>query len=600
MTFQGSQNRPHSFFSALRIGARGLRTHPLLGAVLMAATLAQGVLQGLLVWVLRHVLITFSTGAAITTAALAIGAAEVFAIWTVRVLSTYVGEIASIRLAHKVEIKAMQQLLAKLLSLSLRFFERTSQGDLVMASFQDLKALRTITVDLSTLVLSLSRLLGLVAVTFVLSPKLAIIGLVVVPVGAIPAYWLGQRITVAARAEREVTIGFYDSFLQVNQGIKLIKVNRGERRVLERAAEIAHELYGYVIHQAQSKNTARLLLESMSGLGLITVLVIGGRDVGAGTLSWQSLMSVLIAVMAVYAPFLNLLGVYGSIRAMIPNLDRVDDIMRTPPELPDAPGARRLPGAPSTIVLEDLTFAYHDRVVLDSVSATFYRGETIGIVGPSGAGKSTLVSLMMRLYDPTRGRILFDGVDLREIRQADIMDNSAIVLQEPFLFLDTIANNIRFARPSASMEDVIAAARAANIHDEITLTDRGYETVVGRRRDARGVSVGQKQRICIAAALLKNAPILYLDEATSNLDSVSERAVQGAIETLMEGRTSFVIAHRLSTLRAVDRILVLDRGRLVGLDTHEALLATCPTYQQLWQYQLATEGEEQRWEESKR
>jgi len=312
---------------------------------------------------------------------------------------------------------------------------------------------------------------------------------------------------------------------------------------------------------------------------------VGARDVAAGLLDWQALLALLIAVIAVYAPVLNLVGVYNAIQSVIPNLDRVDAILSTPPELRDHPGARRLRRAPELIELRDVSFAYDDKVVVESISTTFRRGETVGIVGPSGVGKSTLIALLLRLYDPTKGRILLDGVDLREICHADLMDQCAIVLQEPFLFVDTIANNIRFTRPDASMEETIAAAKAADIHEEIMLTEHGYKTIIGRHEQGRGLSTGQKQRICIASALLKNAPLLFLDEATSNLDSVSEHAVQTAIERLMVGRTSFLIAHRFSTLRSVDRILVLDQGRMVGFGTHEEMLEACPTYQLLWQHQ---------------
>jgi ABC-type multidrug transport system fused ATPase/permease subunit len=208
-------------------------------------------------------------------------------------------------------------------------------------------------------------------------------------------------------------------------------------------------------------------------------------------------------------------------------------------------------------------------------------------VGPTGAGKSTLLSLLLRFYDPTDGAILFDGIDLRDIRHADLMQASSIVLQEPFLFIDTIANNIRIGRPAATMDEVMAAAKAANVHDEILQMELGYDTVVGTGPEARGLSGGQKQRICVAAALLKNAPILFLDEATNSLDSMSEAKVQAAIERLMQHRTTFVIAHRFSTLRNADRIMVLKRGRLVGFAPHEQLLATCETYRELWASQTA-------------
>ena len=445
--------------------------------------------------------------------------------------------------------------------------------------------MRTVALQLGTIVLSLSRLVGLGVVAWVMSPKLAFIGLVAFPLGMLPAYWLGHRITRAARRQRDATATLHDSFLQLSSGIRVIKVNRAEGRALQRARDLGQTMYQAAVRQAQNSSLARLFLELIAGIGLITVLVVGARDVAAGLLDWQALLALLIAVIAVYAPVLNLVGVYNAIQSVIPNLDRVDAILSTPPELRDHPGARRLRRAPELIELRDVSFAYDDKVVVESISTTFRRGETVGIVGPSGVGKSTLIALLLRLYDPTKGRILLDGVDLREICHADLMDQCAIVLQEPFLFVDTIANNIRFTRPDASMEETIAAAKAADIHEEIMLTEHGYKTIIGRHEQGRGLSTGQKQRICIASALLKNAPLLFLDEATSNLDSVSEHAVQTAIERLMVGRTSFLIAHRFSTLRSVDRILVLDQGRMVGFGTHEEMLEACPTYQLLWQHQ---------------
>jgi ABC-type multidrug transport system fused ATPase/permease subunit len=337
-----------------------------------------------------------------------------------------------------------------------------------------------------------------------------------------------------------------------------------------------------VLRHTKTEGLARLLIESISGFGLILVLVIGGGDVAAGRMSWQSLLGLLLAVMAVYSPVVGLLQFYGGVRAMIPNLDRLEQILQLVPEIQDRAGARRLLDGPATIELRNLSFGYSGPSALSDVSAVIRRGETIGIVGPSGAGKSTLLSLLLRMYDPTEGAILFDGVDLRDLRHADLMALSSLVLQEPFLFIDTIANNIRIGRPEATMDEVVSAAEATYVHDEIIQMELGYETVVGTGAAARGLSGGQKQRICVAAALLKNAPILFLDEATNSLDSVSEQKVQAGIERLMQGRTTFLIAHRFSTLRNADRIIVLDQGRMVGFDSHTRLLATCDTYRHLW------------------
>ena len=585
---ESMQSKGHSVFTALQIGLQSIQMYPVLSAFLLLATVTQGALQGFLVWVLREVLLVFSDTNAASFGTLTLGAGTILGVWILRALSTFAGEIASVSLGRRVEVDSMQRLLRKMLTLSIRFFERSSQADLVMASYADLKGVRTVTIALGTIILSMARLVGLGVVAWLMSPKLAIIGLVCIPLGVIPAHYFGQRITQASRSERGSRMSLHDSFLQISSGIKLIKVNRSESRVLERARAIGADLYRYAVIRVRNKGTSRFLFEVVVGFGLITVLVVGGRDVATGVLEWQSLLALLVAVMAVYSPIMVLLGVYTSIRAVIPNLDRVDEILKASDTLRDDPDPLPLRDVPATIELQDVSFQYDSVAVLESISATFKRGETIGIVGPSGAGKSTLMALLLRLYDPTGGRILFDGVDLRRFRHADLMDLCGIVLQEPFLFLETIANNIRMPRPEASMDEVIAAAKIAGIHDEIAAMPDGYETLVGRRKDARGVSVGQKQRICIAAAVLKNAPILFLDEATSSLDSVAERKVQEAIDRLMRGRTTFVVAHRLSTLRAANRILVLDNGKSVGFGAHKELLDTCPTYRRLWNHQIMT------------
>jgi len=585
MTEPTAPQRAGSFWDGFLIGVRASVQQPGLAIAFVIVTLALAVAQGGLVWLLREVLRRFAAEHGASGLDLALAAGTILGIWIGRAALAYHGEVLSMRIAYHAEVDGMRRVLAKLLTLSPRFFDQNSQGDLIMASYFDLKGVRTVTMDVGAVVLCASRMLGLGAVAYMISPQLALIGLVAVPLGALPAHWFGQRMTDAAHAERATVTSLYDGFLQITSGIRSIKVNRAEARMIERVRMNGAALYHHLVSQTRSRSQAKLMLEGVSGFGLIAVLIVGGRDVAAGTLDWQSLMSVLIAVMSLYGPIGGLLQVYSRVRTVIPNLERVERIMSAVPEIQDAASPHPLAGPPAVIELENLTFGYGAQPTLTDVSVSFRRGETIGVVGPSGAGKSTLLALLLRFYDPTAGRILFDGVDLRDIRYADLMDRCAIVLQEPFVITDTIANNIRIARPDASMDEVIAAAQAANIHDEIMQMEGGYETLLGRAETGRGISVGQKQRICIAAALLKNAPLLFLDEATSNLDSVSERTVQHAVERLMDGRTTFMVAHRLSTLRRADRILVFDEGALVGFGTHDALLADCETYQRLWSHQ---------------
>jgi ATP-binding cassette, subfamily B, bacterial MsbA len=578
-------------FTVVRAALRALRQHPALAALFLVATLAQGALQGGMVWALREVLVTLSKPGGGTSRVLVVGAVVVFTIWVLRSGGVFAAQMFSARLAHRVELEWVGRILQKLLSLSVRFFDKSSRGDLVMTAYTDARSVRGVTLQFGYLVLYLTQLAGLLVAAWLMSPKLAVIGLVFMPIGAIPVYWFGQRLTAAARRERQQAVSLQDSYLQLTSGIRVIKVNRGEHQVLDRVKRVSELLWVSALRQTQTQGLAQLLLEGVSGLGLIVVLVVGGDDVAAGRMPWQSLLGLLLAVMAVYAPVVGLLRLYGTARTIVPTLDRLDAILQTVPEIQDRAGARSVREGPATIEFRNVSYAYGGQPALSGISAVIHRGETIGIVGPTGAGKSTLLSLLLRFYDPTEGAILFDGVDLRDIRHGDLMDLSAIVLQEPFLFIDTIANNIRIGRPEASLDDVAAAAKAANVHDEIVQMELGYETVVGTGPDGRGVSGGQKQRICVAAALLKNAPMLFLDEATNSLDSVSEASVQSALERLMRHRTTFVIAHRFSTLRNADRIMVLQQGRMVGFDSHERLLASCETYRRLWASQMAQRGE---------
>lgn len=332
------------------------------------------------------------------------------------------------------------------------------------------------------------------------------------------------------------------------------------------------------------KALGRVGMESLAGLSVVVVILVGGFHMMEGAISWPSLLAFVMAVRVMHTPLHLIHKQYVEIQSWHASILHIAEFLQKKPQIVESAHPKRLEQPPREIRMERLGFSYGPVRVLEDISFRVEAGETIGIVGPSGAGKSTLLNLLIRLYDPTEGRVSFDGHDLREFQLSEIYAKVAIVAQEPFLFSTTVAENIRCGRPEAGDDEVIEAAQAACIHDEILAMADGYETVIGV--GGREVSRGQAQRINVARAFLKNAPILLLDEATSSLDSVAEHEMQHALDRLLERRTSFVVAHRLSTLRHADRLLVLERGRLVGDGPHEELLATCDLYRRLWESQL--------------
>ena len=322
----GRPGRAWTVPAAVALGVRSMRRHPLLATAFLVATLAQGGLQGAMVWALREVLIVFAGPSGVTVTAIVLGSGAVLGIWLLRSGGVLAAQVLSARLAHRVEIESMWGVLEKLLSLSVRFFDRSSQGDLVMSSYYDLKGVRVATQQVGYIALYGAQLVSLMLVAWLMSPKLALIGLVAVPAGSLPVYWLGQRITRAAERERSAVVTLYDSFLQVSAGVRTIKVNLGQQRVLERAQVVGLKLLSHIVRQAEVRGLARFLLESVAGLGLIVVLVLGGTDVARGAMTWQSLLGLLIAVTAVYSPVIGLVQIYTTIHSVIPNLDRIEHI----------------------------------------------------------------------------------------------------------------------------------------------------------------------------------------------------------------------------------------------------------------------------------
>jgi subfamily B ATP-binding cassette protein MsbA len=330
-------------------------------------------------------------------------------------------------------------------------------------------------------------------------------------------------------------------------------------------------------------------MEFIGGLAFVGALVYGSREIASGRLSPGEFTAFIAALFMMYAPARKLSRVNADFQQAMAAGERIFDVLDSHNEVEERAGAHSLPPFTHRIEFRDVRFAYQTarRATLDGVSFSVPTGHMLAIVGRSGAGKTTLVNLLPRFYDVTGGAILIDGHDVRDVTLASLRSQIAIVTQETVLFDDSVAANIAYGRRDATPEQIEAAARAAHAHEFITLLDRGYETLIGER--GQRLSGGQRQRLAIARAILRDSPILILDEATSSLDSESEMLVQDALFNLMKNRTSFVIAHRLSTVRRADTVVVIERGRVVESGTHDALMASGGTYARLYEMQLQDE-----------
>lgn len=495
----------------------------------------------------------------------------------------YDSQVTQQKIVKAIELGTMERMIRHLLGLSVGFLDRRTHGELLESIRQDVVQMRMVVLSTARIVLEVLQTAGLVAAAVSFSLSLSLWAFFLVPVAALPVYLLARRTLARSFGVREKGVALFDALLQLLHGVRVIKIYQGERAEGERTVDRARIYFDELIEMERVQAFARSVLESLAALNVVVVIIVGGLSVMSGRLGWPELLAFLLAMRAAQGPLNNLNSAYLDVQRYAASVFHIEQLLQEKPEIQDRKDARSLPGLPSSITADRIGFTFNQKPVLKNVSFTVKAGETLGIVGPSGAGKTTLLSLVARFYDPTHGQVMLDGEDLRDLRLRDIYKQVAIVTQDPFLFSTSIRENILSGRPDATQEELEAAARAAEIHDEIMAMPDGYETVVGQ--GGRALSRGEAQRVNVARAILKNAPILLLDEATSSLDSYSEARVQRAVDRLAVGRLAISVAHRLSTLRNATRILVLEQGHAVGLGTHQELLANCLTYRRLWEAQ---------------
>ncbi len=435
------------------------------------------------------------------------------------------------------------------------------------------------------------RLVGATAVLMFLDWRLALIALLPVPIIAGGLRWFNKRTRPIYRRVRD-RLGDVNTRLQDDlAGMRVIQAFGQERAELDR---FRHASAAYMKERIAS---IRMWSTLFPGLGFfvdfggVLVLGVGAYMTVMGQITLGTLVAFMAYMVSFYEPIRRLTDIDNIIQQAVAAAERIFEMLDVTPDIQDAPGALALPQVQGEVTFDDVHFRYGDgEEVLHDVDFTVKPGEVVALVGPSGAGKTSIANLLCRFYDPTHGRVLLDGHDLRELQVASLRSHVAVVLQDTFLFNGTVRRNLLYGKPDATNDELVAAARAAYAHDFITAMPDGYDTEIGER--GVKLSGGQRQRLALARAILADPRILILDEATSSVDAEAEYLIQQALEEVLKGRTALVIAHRLSTIRNADKIIALENGRIREVGNHRELIARQGLYSQLYQRQLelAVEG----------
>jgi subfamily B ATP-binding cassette protein MsbA len=514
----------------------------------------------------------------------------IFLSFLVKNIILYLRAIIIFYVQVNITIKLRILIYNALLRLPLSFMERKRTGEFISIAFNDVNSVNSVIQNsYGTLVMTPFQVLANIAILFLISWKLTLISFAIIPISGILITKIGQSIRRKSRRVFRQNANVVTVFQEALTSLRIVKAFTNEDKEEGRFKETNRQFFKLTLRSQRLKELTSPLNETLGAFILIFLLWYGGNmvfnNVGLGA---EDFTRFLVFLFMMFQPLKKFSGLNNTIQTGLAAAERIFNTLEIQPEVYEKPGAIQVSAFQDSILFENVSFRYDDNgpLVLRDIDLEIKKGQMVALVGPSGAGKSTLSDLIPRFYDATSGKILIDGIDIRDFTIKSLRSQIGMVTQDSILFNDTIRANIGYGVENASEDDIIEAAKAANAWEFISEMDKGLDTIIGER--GIKLSGGQKQRLSIARAILKNPPILILDEATSSLDTESEKLVQDAIDNLMENRTVLVVAHRLSTITHADKIVVLERAKIICQGNHGELLRTCPKYKTLYEIQFET------------
>jgi ATP-binding cassette, subfamily B, bacterial MsbA len=478
--------------------------------------------------------------------------------------------------------KLRDDMFTKILSLPIGFFTEERKADLISRMTNDINEIEVSIMNvLESFIREPLTIIFVLVSMILISPQLTVFLVLFLPIAGFVIGRIGKSLKKPSNLAQEYLGSILGIIDETIAGMRVVKAFNAERHQQLKFRETNNTLFRVRKQISRRKELGSPMSETMGVIVVCMILWYGGKLIfsGQSSLTGPFFLTYIGLFYMIINPIKNLSTALNNVQKGAAALDRIEHLLNADNTITDKPDAKSISTFSQSIELKDVRFAYGDKVILDNINLTIQKGKTIALVGPSGAGKSTLADLIPRFHDVTAGEILIDGINVKDYKLFDLRKQMGVVSQEPILFNDTIYNNITLGTGGASAEQVQEAARIANAHNFITQKPDGYETIVGDR--GAKLSGGERQRVTIARAVLKNPPILILDEATSSLDTESERIVQDAINTLMKNRTCVVIAHRLSTVQHADEIIVLEKGKIMERGTHNELIAKNGLYKKL-------------------